>query len=103
MAGGHLRRPAPSPRSRLRQGGSPARLVGRTDGAGTEFPREEAARLPEPLVGRWKLQTDGGDFDQLSGASVTPRAVLKAIRETLVYFSTHREELFAMSSSEEQQ
>jgi electron transport complex protein RnfG len=59
--------------------------------------------LGDPVVGRWKLQTDGGDFDQLSGASVTPRAVLKAIRETLVYFSTHREELFAMSSSEGQQ
>ena len=49
--------------------------------------------LADPVEARWLLRTDGGDFDQLTGASVTPRAVIKAIRETLVYFAAHRDEI----------
>lgn len=51
--------------------------------------------LGDPPVGRWKLKTDGGEFDQLSGASITPRAVIKAMRETLLYFEANRDALFA--------
>ena len=51
--------------------------------------------LADPVLSAWRLKRDGGTFDQLSGASVTPRAVLKAIRETLVWFGEHRDELFA--------
>lgn len=54
-----------------------------------------------PLPG-WRLERDGGTFDQLSGASITPRAVLKAIRETLAWFGEHRDELFAAPASEEE-
>jgi electron transport complex protein RnfG len=41
--------------------------------------------LKEPPVGRWKLHKDGGDFDQLTGATVTPRAVVAAVRNTLLF------------------
>jgi electron transport complex protein RnfG len=51
----------------------------------------------------WLLDVDGGEFDQLTGASVTPRAVIKAIRDTLIYFDAHRDEIFTMPASEEQQ
>ena len=54
--------------------------------------------LGDPAVTGWHLEVDGGDFDQLTGASVTPRAVIKAIRETLIYFDAHREEIFDMSA-----
>ena len=50
--------------------------------------------LGDPAVARWKLKTDGGEFDQLSGASITPRAVIKAMRETLLYFEANRDALF---------
>ena len=40
-------------------------------------------------------------FEQLSGASVTPRSVIKALGETLVYFDEHRDELFSMPASED--
>jgi electron transport complex protein RnfG len=51
--------------------------------------------LSDPAVEAWSIKPDGGQFDQLSGASVTPRAVITAIRETLIYFAVHRDELFA--------
>ncbi|HEX9851439.1 MAG TPA: electron transport complex subunit RsxG [Woeseiaceae bacterium] len=51
--------------------------------------------LGNPQVSRWAIRRDGGDFDQLTGASITPRAVVKAIRETLLYFDTHHDEVFA--------
>lgn len=51
--------------------------------------------LTDPLSAGWRIKGDGGQFDQLTGASVTPRAIIKAIRETLLYFSTRRDEIFA--------
>ena len=48
---------------------------------------------PEPTG--WAIKGDGGQFDQLTGASVTPRAIIKAIEETLIYFDAHSEEIFA--------
>jgi electron transport complex protein RnfG len=55
--------------------------------------------LGNPEVSRWAIRRDGGDFDQLTGASITPRAVVKAIKETLLYFDTHRDEVFARDIS----
>jgi len=51
---------------------------------------------PEPTG--WAIKRDGGQFDQLTGASVTPRAIVKAIRDTLLYFDTHRDEVFTMQA-----
>ena len=48
---------------------------------------------PEPAG--WAIKRDGGDFDQLTGASVTPRAVIKAIKETLHYFDANADAIFA--------
>jgi electron transport complex protein RnfG len=56
-----------------------------------------------PNIDDWAIKRDGGEFDQLTGASVTPRAVIKAISATLVYFDAHREELFALPATEESQ
>jgi Na+-translocating ferredoxin:NAD+ oxidoreductase subunit G len=41
------------------------------------------------------VRRDGGVFDQFTGATVTPRAVVRAVRDALVYFEAHRDELFA--------
>lgn len=59
--------------------------------------------LDNPALAGWALQVDGGEFDQLTGASVTPRAVIKAIRATLVYFDEHRDEIFALPAMEAEQ
>lgn len=58
--------------------------------------------LGNPVEARWLLEVDGGEFDQLTGASVTPRAVIKAIRDTLLYFDANRDAIFAVPAIEEQ-
>lgn len=57
--------------------------------------------LQDPAPARWAIRSDGGEFDQLTGASVTPRAVIKAMRATLQYFDAHRDEIFAAAATEE--
>ncbi len=54
--------------------------------------------LGDPVVGNWKIKRDGGEFDQLTGASVTPRAVVKAIRETLEYFDANSAAIFSAAA-----
>ncbi|NIR60930.1 MAG: electron transport complex subunit RsxG [Gammaproteobacteria bacterium] len=56
--------------------------------------------LGHPPQGEWRVARDGGAFDQLTGATITPRAVVQAIRRFLIYFGTHRERLFAPARSE---
>ncbi len=51
--------------------------------------------LGNPSADGWALERDGGQFHQLTGASVTPRAVISVVKETLIYFNAHREEIFA--------
>jgi Na+-translocating ferredoxin:NAD+ oxidoreductase subunit G len=51
--------------------------------------------LGDPPVSRWAVRRDDGVFDQFTGATVTPRAVVRAVRDALVYFEAHRDELFA--------
>jgi electron transport complex protein RnfG len=47
---------------------------------------------PEPK--NWKVKKDGGYFDQFTGATITPRAVVSSVYNTLRYFKQHRQELF---------
>ncbi len=50
--------------------------------------------LRQPAMEGWAVRKDGGDFDQMTGATITPRAVVNAVRRALVYFSAHQQELF---------
>lgn len=43
----------------------------------------------------WKVRKDGGAFDYVAGATVTPRAVVKAVHKALQYAAQHHDELFA--------
>jgi electron transport complex protein RnfG len=54
----------------------------------------ERKSLSAPDVLSWSLQRDGGEFDQVTGASITSRAVVKAIKETLLYFEANQETIF---------
>lgn len=51
--------------------------------------------LSNPTTEQWKVQKDGGRFDYLAGATVTPRAVVKAVNKALQYFELHQAELLA--------
>ncbi len=49
--------------------------------------------LGNPPLEQWKVKKDGGQFDSFSGATITPRGVLKAIAQGLLFFKDHRTEL----------
>ena len=50
--------------------------------------------LDNPPAEKWAVKRDGGAFDQFTGATITPRAVVKGIYHTLLYFREHQAELF---------
>lgn len=50
--------------------------------------------LISPAISEWKVKRDDGHFDQMTGATITPRAIVKAVKNTLLYFNDHKEELF---------
>ena len=51
--------------------------------------------LNDPGDAGWRVKKDGGQFDQFAGATVTPRAVVKATHKALQYFDAHKAELLA--------
>lgn len=44
---------------------------------------------------RWTVRRDGGDFDQFTGATITPRAVINAVQRTVLYAEEQLDSLFA--------
>lgn len=50
--------------------------------------------------GDWQVKKDGGQFDYMAGATITPRAVVKATHKVLQYYAAHREQLFAAAKQE---
>lgn len=49
--------------------------------------------LAELGHGGWQVKKDGGQFDQFTGATITPRAVITAVRNGLDLFAAHKAEL----------
>ncbi|MBU2955154.1 electron transport complex subunit RsxG [Marinobacter sp. F3R08] len=47
--------------------------------------------LGEPPHRAWNVKKNGGEFDQFTGATITPRAVVKAVQKALIYFREHRQ------------
>ena len=71
-------------------------LIGAITAKIKQFDKASLITPPEDL---WLIRRDGGDFDQLTGASITPRAVIKAIKETLLYFNANRDTVFAIDET----
>lgn len=73
-----------------------------TPGLGDKIEREksdwittfEGKSLDQPPRAKWKVQKDGGVFDQFTGATITPRAVVSSVYNALRYYNAHREEIF---------
>ena len=51
--------------------------------------------LSNPEQKGWKVIRDGGVFDQFTGATITPRAVVKAVHNALLYFDQNQVTLFS--------
>ena len=50
--------------------------------------------LNNPAKKSWHVKRDGGEFDQFTGATITPRAVVRAVYNSLVYFEQHQQDVF---------
>ncbi|MCK5480134.1 MAG: electron transport complex subunit RsxG [Gammaproteobacteria bacterium] len=57
--------------------------------------------LRNPETGGWAVKRDGGQFDQFTGATISPRAVVRTIHNTLLYFAANRQMLFETPSKSE--
>ena len=51
--------------------------------------------LDSPAPTQWAVKKDGGVFDQFAGATITPRAVVKAVKQGLDFYAAHRQEILA--------
>lgn len=50
--------------------------------------------LANPDAGGWQVKRDGGEFDQFTGATITPRAIVKAVHNTLLYYQRNADMIF---------
>jgi electron transport complex protein RnfG len=73
-----------------------------TPGLGDAFENRDAGwldkfrglSLTKPAQQRWTVRRDGGDFDAFTGATITPRAIVKAVRRTLEFYQGNEERLY---------
>ncbi len=56
--------------------------------------------LTTPGEKNWKVKRDGGEFDQFTGATITPRAVVKAVKKALLYYRAYGHILFEQHPDE---
>ncbi|PKO42028.1 MAG: electron transport complex subunit RsxG [Betaproteobacteria bacterium HGW-Betaproteobacteria-4] len=49
--------------------------------------------LGEPAPDKWGVKKDNGVFDQFAGATITPRAVVKAVKGGLEFFTARKQEI----------
>lgn len=59
--------------------------------------------LDNPDDDGWKVAKDGGVFDQFTGATITPRAVTRAVHRTLLYLRGHQDEIQAALKANDSQ
>lgn len=55
--------------------------------------------LGNPELTGWKVKKDGGEFNQFTGATITPRAIVNAVRSTLLFAQHNMESLFQQNSN----
>ncbi|MBK5966304.1 electron transport complex subunit RsxG [Thiocystis minor] len=55
--------------------------------------------LTNPPRERWAVKRDGGAFDQFTGATITPRAIVGAVKNTLLYVERQGDALFAPAAA----
>lgn len=61
----------------------------------THFAGKKIAGTSDP---HWAVKKDGGDFDQFTGATITPRAVVNAVKRAGLYASTLPTQLSSLPS-----
>ena len=57
----------------------------------------DAESLTKTNDKNWNVKKDNGKFDYMAGATITPRAVVKAVHKVLQYFEANKQTLFEES------
>lgn len=55
--------------------------------------------IGQPQANDWTVKKDGGAFDQFTGATITPRAVTRAVFQALQYFELNRDNLITTAEA----
>jgi len=58
--------------------------------------------LNNPKTSDWKVKRDDGVFDQLTSATITPRAIVKAVYKTLLFYNKYHVEIFEENKDKSQ-
>jgi electron transport complex protein RnfG len=58
--------------------------------------------LNNPDIEKWKVKKDGGEFDSFTGATITPRAVINAVKQSLVMFEKDKAVLSTLTTQTKQ-
>lgn len=53
--------------------------------------------LEAPKVDFWKVKKDGGEFDQFTGATITPRAVVDAVKRALEFYHQYKDTILELA------
>lgn len=61
----------------------------------------EGRALGDPVASQWFVKKDGGQFDEFSGATITPRAVVKAVKSGLDFFEANKDRLLNVATNSE--
>ncbi len=51
-----------------------------------QFPNKS---LQQPDIKNWKVKKDQGEFDQITAATITPRAVVNAVKQALLFYQEY--------------
>ena len=58
------------------------------------FDNESLQKTP---LEKWQVKKDGGQYDYMVGATITPRAVVKAVKQALQFYQQNKQILFAVN------
>lgn len=50
----------------------------------------------------WQVKKDGGKFDYMTGATITPRAMVRATHKALEYYAIHGTQIFAAATKKQE-
>ena len=60
----------------------------------------EDTKLSRDEDKKWRVKKDGGQFDYVTGATITPRAIVKAVYRSLLFFNENRTELLTEKTAQ---
>jgi electron transport complex protein RnfG len=55
--------------------------------------------LTNPEMRGWNVRKDGGQFEQFTSATISPRAIIQSVQRTLDYHDQHRDALYRQATA----